>query len=124
MKIKGSLSDANGQQYFDTQLKDTAVPQLRGTLIAAKPACRPKELIVGVPVPGAPLQPEITLKLDAPLTGKPELNKEFHWEGVPSAFTREPFMLTMDVEKAKVEGLTVTPCATIPARRPPPKKKK
>jgi hypothetical protein len=52
----------------------------------------------------------ITLKLDAALSGKPTPG-EIQWEGVPSAFTPDPFMLTMDTEKAKIEGLQVTPCA-------------
>ena len=118
MKIKGQLADTNGDQYFTDQLKNSAVPQLRGTLVEAKPECRPKELLVAVPLPDAqqPLRAEITLKLDMPLTGKPDLNKEFHWEGVPSAFTKDPFMLTMDTEKAKIDGLTTTPCAA-PVRR-------
>jgi len=126
MKIKGQLADTNGQQYFESQLKDTAVPQLRGTLVEAKPACRPKELLVAVPLPDAqqPLHAEITLKLDEPLTGKPDLNTEFRWQGVPSAFTPDPFMLTMDVEKAKIDGLKVTPCAAAPVHHTPAKKKK
>jgi tetratricopeptide (TPR) repeat protein len=129
MKIKAALSDTNGEQYFQTQLKDTAVPQLRGTLVDAKPACHSRELIVAVPLPpeaGAPqqaLKPEITLKLDAPLSGKPELNTEFHWEGVPTAFTKDPFMLTMTVEKSKMESLKVTPCAAAPTHRPTARKK-
>jgi len=129
MKIKGALSDTNGEQYFQSQLINTAVPQLRGTLVEAKPACHSKELLVAVPVPGpdgaAPASPkaEITLKLDAPLSGKPELNSEFHWEGVPVEFTRDPFMLTMTAEKAKIEGLKVEPCSTAPAHRPGTKKK-
>ena len=119
MKIKGQLADTAGEQYFEDQLKNSAVPQLRGTLVEAKPECRPKELLVAVPLPDAPqpLRAEITLKLDAALTGKPDLNQELHWEGVPSAFSKDPFMLTMDTEKAKVEGLNMTPCAAAPARR-------
>ena len=123
MKIKGALADTNGEQYFDGQLKDSQVPQLRGTLVDAKPACRPKELIVAVPLPGNTPTPEITLKLEAALTGKPELNQEFHWEGVPTAFTKDPFMLTMDTPKDKLEGLKTTPCAPAVTRRPVPKKK-
>jgi hypothetical protein len=123
MKIKGALADTNGEQYFDGQLKDSQVPQLRGTLVDAKPACRPKELIVAVPLPGNTPTPEITLKLEAALTGKPDLNQEFHWEGVPTAFTKDPFMLTMDTNKDKLEGLKTTPCAPPAARRPVPKKK-
>lgn len=117
MKIKGALADTNGEQYFAGQLKDSQVPQLRGTLVEAKPACRPKELIVAVPLPGNTPTPEITLKLDAALTGKPELNQEFHWEGVPTAFSKDPFMLTMDTPKEKLEGLKTTPCAGAPATK-------
>ena len=131
MKIKAALSDTNGEQYFDSSLKNAAVPKLRGILIDAKPACRPKELLVAVPLPDAktPYVSEIALKLvdtegkPLALTGKPELNAEIHWEGVPSAFTREPFLLTMDTEKSKIEGVKVSPCgAAAPAHRPVRKK--
>lgn len=110
MKIKGALADANGEQYFDGQLKDSAVPKLKGTVVEAK--CRAKEILVAIPLPDAKgeQKPEITLKLDAALTSKPEVGSEFQWEGVPSAFTKDPFMLTMDVEKAKLEGLKTSPC--------------
>jgi hypothetical protein len=112
MKIKGQLADTNGDQYFATQLKDAAVPQLRGTLVDAKPACHPKELLVAVPLPDAqqPLRAEITLKLEKAMTGKPELNSEFQWEGVPSAFSKDPFMLSMDTPNEKIGGLKSTPC--------------
>jgi len=45
-----------------------------------------------------------------------EPNTEFHWQGVPSAFAMAPFMLTMETETAKIEGLKTTPCG------PPAKK--
>jgi hypothetical protein len=112
LNIKGQLAGANGSQYFEGSLKNTAVPKLKGNVVEGKPACRSKELLVSVPEPdqqgAAPAV--ITLKLDSPLTGKPEAG-EIQWEGVPSAFTSEPFMLTMDTEKAKIEGLKTTPCA-------------
>jgi len=127
MGIKGQLADANGgMAYFDGTLKNAAVPKLKGTVVEGKPACRSKEILVAVPLPNAQGSPtaEISLKLDAALTGKPEPG-EIQWEGVPSAFTQSPFLLTMDTEKAKIEGLKVTPCAAPPARRggTPPKKK-
>jgi hypothetical protein len=119
MKIKGALADTEGDQYFESQLKDSAVPQLRGVLIEAKPACHARELLVGVPLPDTQqtLRAEIRLKLDRPLTGKPELNQEFHWEGVPTAFTKDPFLLTMDTDVAKIEGLKSAPCTTVTAKK-------
>ncbi len=112
MKIKAALADTGGEEYFESQLKDSAVPQLRGTLVAARPVCRPKELLVAVSLPDASktVKPEIALKLDNLLGGKVELNTEIQWEGVPSAFVKDPFLLTMDTETAKIQGLKTTPC--------------
>ena len=130
--IKSQLADTNGQKYFDEQMKGFGVPKLKGVLMDARPACRPKELLVAVPEPdqqGTP-QSVITLKLvtddDKPdaLAGKPETGAgvEIQWEGAPSAFTKEPFMLTMDTEKAKISGLNLTPCAAAPVKKAAPKK--
>jgi len=117
MQIKGLLADTAGEQYFTEHMKDAAMPQLRGVLIAATPACRPRELTVGVPLPDAQqsLHAEIRLKLDKPLAGKPELNQEFQWEGVGTAFTKDPFLLTMDTESTKIDGLKTSPCASTTA---------
>jgi hypothetical protein len=131
LNIKSQLADTNGEKYFDEQLKGSGVPKLKGVVMDAKPACRPKELVVAVPEPdqsGTP-QSVITLKLvadDKPdaLTGKPDtgVGVEIQWEGVPSAFTKEPFMLTMDTEKASITGLTLTPCTAPPVKKAAPKK--
>jgi hypothetical protein len=132
MSIKGQLSDTNGQQYFEDSLKEhdmsgeNGAKLLRGILLEAKPACRSKELLVAVPLPDATGTPvaEITLKLDPPLTGKPETGGEILFNGVPEAFTKEPFMLTMGSAKDKIDGLTMTPCAAAPAKKAPTAPKK
>lgn len=118
MKIKAALSDSDGAQYFESSLKGAAVPKLKGVLVDAKPACKSNTLLVAVPLPDAQGVPvaEIALKVDPPLTGKPALDTEVQWEGVPSAFTTTPFLLTMDTEKTSIEGLKVTPCPAAPAR--------
>jgi len=108
------------------------VPPMKGTLVEGKPACKPKELLVAVPLPDATGNPvvEITLKLvdaegkPAALAGKPETGGTIQWTGVPKAFSKDPFMLTMEADKAKVENVKTTPCGAAPAvRRPAPKKK-
>ncbi len=113
MKIKGALADANGEQYFESQLKNAGVPQLKGTVVEGKPACRSKELLIAV---GGNGPAEIALKLDKPLTGKPENGVEIQWEGVPSAFTASPFLLTMDTDTNKIQGLKTSACA-VPVRK-------
>ena len=110
MGIKSKLTDANGEQYFDGTLKNAAVPKMKGTLVEAKPACRPKELTVAI---SDATHTEVKLKLDMALKGKPTPGTEFQWEGVPSAFTKDPFELTMDTEQDKIEGLASEPCGPV-----------
>ncbi len=115
MGIKKQLTDTNGEQYFDASLKNAAVPKLKGTLVEAKPACRAKELLVALEDAS---HPEITLKLDMPLKGKAETGTEIQWEGVPSAFTKDPFNLVMDTEQEKLENVKQEPCSAAPSRGP------
>jgi tetratricopeptide (TPR) repeat protein len=114
MGVKKQLTAPDGTQYFEGQMKGTLVQGLKGTIISAKPAVRSKELIVGVADPNTP---EVTLKLDAPLTGKPDLGEQIEFEGVPTAFTPDPFMVTFDVEKAKIKGLSVKPAGPVSTKK-------
>jgi len=125
MRIKGALADTNGAAYFESDLKDHDVPPLKGTLLEGKPACKSKELLVAIPLPDQQGNPvaEITLKLDAALTGKPETGATIQWKGLPVAFTKDPFMLTMSTEKSTLENLKTTPCGPAPAKKAAPKKK-
>jgi hypothetical protein len=118
MGIRKELAGENGEAYFNSNVKSAAVPKLKGKIVDAKPPVRSKELVLALSDASTP---EITLKLDAPLTGKPEIGTEIEFEGVPSAFTKDPFMLTMDVEKAKITGLKMS-APPAPARRPSTKK--
>jgi len=121
MRIKSALVDSNGASFFESQMKDSAVPLLRGTLVEAKPACRPRELLVAVPLPDSPRPPaaELRLKLDKPLGGKPTVGSEFQFEGVATAFAPQPFLLTLDADAQKIAGLKLDACAA-----PVPRKKR
>jgi tetratricopeptide (TPR) repeat protein len=116
MGIKKELTGPNGDQYFESNVKGAAVPKLKGTVISAKPPVRSKELIIGLENAAVP---EATLKLDTALAGKPKTGSVIEFEGVPAAFTKDPFMITFDTEKAKITGLEVE---AAPAARPAAKK--
>ena len=96
--VKDALVAPNGEQYFEGTLKGSAVPKLKGKLVSMKPAVRPKELVLAIDTPNTP---EVTLKFESPLMGKAEPGTEIEFEGVPSAFTKEPFMLAFDVGIAR-----------------------
>jgi len=118
--IKDQLTAANGEQYFTEQLKEHAVPKLKGRLVSSKPAVHPKELTLAIEKADAP---EVTLKLENPLPGKADKGTEIQFEGVPSAFTKDPFLLTFDVQgKDKIEGWPTQPAAPVKKRAPAAKK--
>jgi hypothetical protein len=116
MKIKEALSGSDGEHYFQSELKGSAVTELQGVLVEASPACRPTELGVAIRLPNDTqnAHEEVALKLEKPLTGKPELGAELHWTGVATAFSKDPFLLTMDIEPSNVKNLTLAPCSASP----------
>jgi hypothetical protein len=110
MDVKASLKADNGTDYFESSLKDAAVPKLPGVVMEARPMCNAKELLIAVRQPDTPLEGEILLKLEKPIAGAIEPQSEIAWEGTATAFTPKPFQLIMSVEQSKLTGLKVSPC--------------
>jgi hypothetical protein len=108
--IKDNLV-SQGAPFFDN-MKGAELPQLLGIIADAKPACRSKILTLYVPSPeNTAKTPEITIKLETALTGKPEIGSTIKFVAVGDSFTASPFMLTLTAEKDKLQDLKVTPCA-------------
>jgi tetratricopeptide (TPR) repeat protein len=100
--LKAALTDPAGDTYFETKMKDALVPRLKGKLVAMSPALKPKELILAIENPAG----DVTLKLDGALPGKMEPGDEISFEGIARSYTKDPFMVTFDAEKAKLSGWT------------------
>jgi hypothetical protein len=122
MGIKGMLAGPDGDKSF-ADMKDQQVKGLKGKVMSGVPECRSKEILVAVPEPNqqSTLTAEITLKLDKPLTGKPVAGAEIKWDGQPTAFTKEPFMLTMSVDQEDLHGMSTDPCTPAAAKKAAPK---
>lgn len=130
MSIRKELAGPGGEQYFAEKLKDARLPggaagvtHFKGKIISMKPAVNPKELVLGISDESTP---EVTLKLDTPLKGKADVGTEIGFEGIASAFQKEPFNLVFDVEKDKLEGWPVQAAPAkkaAPVRKAAPKKK-
>lgn len=123
MGVKKELSGPNGESYFASTVKGAGLPggvhnvtQFRGKVISQSPANRPKEVVVGI---SDATTPEITLKFENPLPTAAEPGTEIAFEGVATAFNADPFMLTMEVEREKLEGWP----APAPAKKTGGKKK-
>jgi hypothetical protein len=119
MSVKKMLAAPDGETYF-ASMKDEEISGLKGVVVAGTPECNPKDITVAIPEPGqtGPPTPEITLKLEAPIKGKPAAGQEIKFHGQASAFTRDPFMLTLNVDKDDTPEFQTDACTP-----PPPAKK-
>jgi tetratricopeptide (TPR) repeat protein len=119
--VKQELKGANGAAYWESSVKDSGLPKLKGKLVSQSPAVRPKELVLAI---SDDTTGEVTLKLSAPMAGKAPAGTELEFEGaVPKAYTTDPFMVTMEIEKEKITGWPEQPKAPPAAHRPVQKKK-
>jgi len=108
--LKAGLTGGDSATFFesmkDALLPGTATPgvtKFKGKIISMTPANRPKEIVLGIEKGDVG---DATLKFEEALPGKVEAGEELAFEGVAKAFTKEPFMLTFEVEKEQLEGWT------------------
>jgi hypothetical protein len=101
--VKALLTADTGQAKFDADIKDSALPKFSGKIISMTPALKPKTIVIAVEKDGVA---DCTLTFEAALPGKMEPGETLTFEGIAKSFTKEPYMLTMEVEKDKLEGWT------------------
>ena len=100
ISIKRQLTAPNGQEYFTNALENADLPLLIGTLISAAPSDQPSTLVLSM---SDGITPEVTLRMkdnngkDSHVNGPLMRGSQIQFEGVPVAFTQNPFMLTFDV---------------------------
>jgi len=124
--IRESLTAEGGEKYFTDSMKSALIPPdsmspFKGALIRHDPAKNPKTLVLGIQDPN---KADVTLKLEEPMTGVAPAGTVLQFRGAPESFTKEPFMVTFEVDK---EALTGWPAPPPPAKKAPkkaaPKKK-
>ncbi len=116
---KAILTADDGQAKFDADIKDSALPKFSGKIVSMTPAHRPKTIVVLVD-PEKDGASDCTLVFEAPLPGTMEAGETLTFEGIAKSFRKDPYMLTVTVEKDKLEGWTGK--NTPPVRKPAPKK--
>lgn len=105
-----------GDSYFEN-MKGALLPgeagkakgfdKFKAKLISMEPANKPKTLVLALEKPDVA---DVTLKFDEPLPGNMEPGALLEFEGQPSSYTKEPFMVTFDVdmEQKQLVGWTGT----------------
>jgi len=102
-QLKGTLTSADGANYFSSSMKDALIPMLKGKVVSMEPAVKPKTVVLALE---DGITPDVTLKFDTPLPGKVEPGTELSFEGVAQSYTTAPFMLVLNVDKDKLHGWT------------------
>jgi hypothetical protein len=95
--IKRSLRSPEGEEYFESSLKDALLPRLEGTLLAV--SRREGSIWLTLALTDA-ATPEVTLILDsvgAKMKDEPKRGAQVLFEAVPITFAKEPLMVTFDL---------------------------
>lgn len=103
LQVKKALiaEDGSGATYFET-IKGSGFPKLKGKLVSALPANKPKEITVAIM---DDTTPEIKLVVDSAFGGAPPAGTVLEFEtAVPTAFSADPFLVTADIEQGQITG--------------------
>jgi tetratricopeptide (TPR) repeat protein len=97
---------AEGDAYFDSDMKGAALPKLKGKVVSMNPPTKPKEIEVAIFTEDG----ELKLVLDAPFPNPAEIGTVIEFEGTePKSWTKEPFQVVGAIEKAKITGWPAAP---------------
>jgi hypothetical protein len=106
--IKENLTGDGSAAYWEA-MKDAGLPggkdgvtKFKGKLVSTTPGTKPKELTVAIAGAAA----EVKLVLTEPLPGMMDPGGEISFNGVAKEFSKDPYMITFEVDPADVEGWT------------------
>ena len=122
-QIRDALKADGGPAYFDT-IKGSEIPPDPGPFkmfkgkIVSQPS--PKEVLLNVESPTG----DALLQFETPLKGTLDPGTEVSFKGVVDAFVKDPYMLTLKVDKEDVEGIPASRLRSAPPSRAPRAKKK
>jgi tetratricopeptide (TPR) repeat protein len=112
-RIKAELTGPNAETYWENNMKDRELPEFKGRLLEAKPEVRPKELVLAID----DNNPGVTLKFEEPLPGKMAPGAELSFVGVAKSFTPNPYNVTFEVTKEKLQGWKPEPAPASKSRK-------
>lgn len=121
-QIRDALKADNGPAYFE-QVKGSEIPPQDGNFkmfkgkVVSQPS--PKEVLLNVESATG----DVLLQFENPLKGMPlDPGAEVSFKGVVDAFVKDPYMLTLKVDKEDVEGIPASAFAGAPAAKPRPRR--
>jgi hypothetical protein len=101
IRVREKLEGPEGDKYFSDTLHNNPLTALKGTLIAADPPDKPRELTVGILDPA---KPEIVLKLDGELPNGADPGTVLEFAGTADSWAKGPFTLMLLSDRSKISG--------------------
>jgi tetratricopeptide (TPR) repeat protein len=108
-ETKENLTGEKSAELWESNYKDAALPdpalgftKFKGKLVSAEPETKPKTLTIALAGDAA----DVKIVLAEPLPGKMDPGGEISFRGALKEFSKDPYMLTFEVEAADVEGWT------------------
>ena len=109
--LKATLTAADGDTYFTNSVKGALIPQeFKAKIVSWTPDTNPTEIKISIDEPSG----DATIKYEKPLHAKVNAGDAITIQGMATAFTKDPFMVTFDGDQSKITGITV--------EKPTPKK--
>ncbi len=100
VRIRRQLESADGEKYF-ADLKAAPLPKLKGTVIRMQPEGKPSEIVLGI---SQPMMEEVVLRVATPFPNAAPVGSDLEFEGTVDSFVKDPFSLTITVEREKITG--------------------
>jgi hypothetical protein len=96
--IERTLRTPEGEQYFESSMKDALLPRLKGTLLAVSRQEGSIRLTLALTDPATPEVTLILRNLESKIKNEPKKGAQVLFEAVPIAFAKEPFLVTFEVD--------------------------
>jgi tetratricopeptide (TPR) repeat protein len=108
--LKDAVTAANGQEYFDSNVKGAALPggangvtEFKAKVVSMEPAARPKTVLVSIADPTGKVA-DAMLKFETPLATKADPGTDISFSGIADSFTKDPFTIAFVVDKKDLKG--------------------
>jgi hypothetical protein len=105
IRIRRQLESPDGDKYL-ADLRAAPLPRLKGVVIRAQPESKPAEIVLGL---SQPLTEEVVLRVSTPFPNAAPPGTELEFEGTVDSFGKQPFTLTVLVEREKITGWPAAP---------------
>jgi hypothetical protein len=105
--LKRALTNADADEYFETHLKNSELPPLKGAVTTAVLNQGVSKIVLAMSDADTAEVTLIVHEGDVKVKTKPNKGAEIEFSGEAVEFTKTPFMLTFDVPIKNVKGLDV-----------------